>query len=331
MSSTTMKLFNKFSNNLIKDFIEHLENNNIEIPDEISNTFLIDKTSKRKGKLSPYTVFMKEFRSSYQKEHPTMSFQEVSQAIAKKWKEIKDNPENFQDYIDKANQHNIDIPKNNKIMCKATKGSDKQPCKAEAKNGEYCGRHKKLAHDRVDIQDIEVHSDSDYLSCQKNNCNRHANSGPFCSFHSKTGEKTCIKEKANGQLCGKIVKIGEYCGFHNPNKIKRKINKKTSEIDQESDAEIEQEVDIETEKEIITPIQEIVTSHTSSSSSEEIESDVDSEGEEIILYYDEDMNIYNNPPSKAFTSFISYVNDTLAYNNEGDEIGIIKDNKLIVF
>lgn len=295
-----MKLFNKFSKNLINDFVIHLQNNDINISNDILESFLIDKPSKRKGRLSPYTVFMKEFRSNYQKQHPNMSFQEVSQAIAEQWKLIKNNPDKFEEFSKKANHHNTEInQENHKKICKATKGSDKQLCKADAKYGDYCGRHKKLAFDHVDTEDIiQSNSDSDYLSCQKEDCSRHADSGPYCSFHSQQEQKTCIKEKPNGQKCGKPLKNkdDEFCGFHNPNRKKR-ISKKsqTSSNSEESDASIQ-------------------NSHTQTS-----------------MYYDEEHNVFNYKPNDESVRFIQYNNEPIAYNSDGDEIGIIKDNKINLF
>lgn len=293
MSSNTLKLFNKFSNSLIKDFISHLESNDIQVPDEISNSFLVDKPSKRKGKLSPYTVFMKEFRSNYQKENPEMSFEEVSQAIAHEWSKIKENPKKFQEYEEKAQQYNTELPTKSKKICKATKGSDKQPCKAEAKSGsDFCGRHKKLAFDFVDIDDdvssISGQSNAgDYLKCQKDNCSNSAESGPFCSSCSKKETKTCIQEKPNGQKCGKKATKGHYCGFHNPDKSSKKTRK---------------------------------NSETSSIAS----------FKEKIMYYDENYNIFNHQSNSEWVKFIIY-NDNIAYNSDGEEIGVLKNNKIELF
>lgn len=306
MSSNTLKLFNKFSNSLIKDFISHLESNDIQIPEEISTSFLVDKPSKRKGKLSPYTVFMKEFRSNYQKENPDMSFEEVSQAIAQEWSKIKENPEKFQEYEEKAQKYNTELPNKSKKICKATKGSDKQPCKAEAKSGsDFCGRHKKLAFDQVDIDDdvssINSQSNSrDYLKCQKDDCSNTAESGPFCSSCSKkeTKTKNCIQEKPNGQICGKKATKGNYCGFHNPDKpkkTKKKSKKSSSEDDTSS----------------------IASTHEPSI-------------KETIMYYDENHNIFKSQPDNDCTRFVIY-NDDIAYNSDGDEIGIIKNNKIELF
>ena len=306
MSSTTMKLFNKFSNNLIKDFITHLESNDIQIPDDIIQSFLFEKPSKRKGRLSPYTIFMKEFRSKYQQDHPEMTFTEISQAMANKWTTIKSDEKKFQEYVTKAAQYNTDIPNNSKKICKATKGSDKQPCQAEAKDGDYCGRHKKLTFDHVDTMEniITSDSDSDYLSCQNDNCTRHAESGPFCSFHSKVEKKTCIKEKANGQTCGKVVKKGDFCGFHNPNKPKK--TKKNVEFPIEGAL---------SQKKTVQIVNEALNIDT----------------EKSIRYHDNDYNIYNEPPSVAHKTFIVYNDDPLAYNENGDEIGVIKNNQLQLF
>ncbi len=292
-SNNTMKLFNKFSNSLIKDFIDYLESNDISIPNDIQNSFLIDKPSKRKGKLSPYTVFMKEFRSNYQKENPEMSFQEVSQAIAQEWQRIKENPEKVKQYEEKAEKYNSEITSSkNKKICKATKGSDKQPCKAEAKNGDYCGRHKKLAFDQVDIDDeIISNISNDSISCQFENCSNNAEGGPFCSQH----KKKCIKEKQNGQICGKKATKGEFCGFHDPAKSKVKSPSISSVSDEQSDIEV----------------------------------DIESNHEEKIMYYDTDFNIFKKQKDNC-TKFIIY-NDDIAYNDEGDEIGIIKNNKIELF
>ena len=331
-STNTIKLFNKFSNNLIKDFIGHLESNDIQIPDEILQTFLVDKPSKRKGRLSPYTVFMKEYRSTYQKENPQMSFREVSQAIAVQWKVIKETPQKFKEYEDKANQYNSEIPNKTKKLCKATKGSDKQPCRAEAKNGDYCGRHKKLAFDQVDMEEI-IHSDSDYLSCQTDNCSRHADSGPFCSFHSKPDKKTCIKEKANGQTCGKPVKKGDFCGFHNPDKVKK--NRKTKKDNREQPTgdgalPMDEVVDIIQESLSIAEVAEQVSEISSGQSTE---SSDDDSIQQQTMYYDEEMNVHtsNDPSNDKLTKFIIYNNDPMGYDDNGEEIGIVKDNKMNLF
>ncbi len=310
-SNTTMKSFHKFLTNIINDYTEHLQSNGIDIPDEIRQSFLVEKPSKRKGKLSPYTVFMKEFRSNYQKQHPEMSFQEVSQAIAEKWAEIKENPEEFKQYEEKAKQYNSDAPLKHKKLCQAKKGSDGQSCGAEAKaDSNFCGRHKKLAFDQVNTNDciIESDSDSDYLSCQKANCTRHAESGPFCSFHSQETKPTCIKEKANGQLCGKPIKNNtEYCGFHNPTKTTKNSKDKKNRVVETQNINQEQESDIESNE---------------SSSIHEQE-----------MFYDSDMNISSQPGSdgKLWTSFKIYNNDPIAYNNKGEEIGVIKENKINLF
>ncbi len=294
MSSNTLKFFNKFSNSLIKDFISHLESNDIQIPEEISTSFLVDKPSKRKGKLSPYTVFMKEFRSNYQKENPEMTFEEVSQAIAQEWSKIKENPKKFEEYEQKAEKYNKELPTKSKKICKATKGSDKQPCKAEAKNGsDFCGRHKKLAFDQVDIEDnisimSEQSSAHDYLKCQKDNCSNSAESGPFCTSCAKEQIQTCIQEKPNGQICGKKATKGNYCGFHNPDKTKK--DKKKSKKESSDDE---------------TSIQE------------------------TILFYDQEQNIINKPLKDSTRIFI--YNDDIAYNSDGEEIGVIKNNRIELF
>lgn len=322
MSSTTLKLFNKFSNNLIKDFIGHLESNDIHIPDEISQSFLIEKPSKRKGKLSPYTIFMKEYRSNFQKEHPNMSFQEVSQAVAEEWRKIRSDPSKLEEFTEKAQKFNNELPKNTKKLCKATKGSDKQPCKAEARlNSDFCGRHKKLEFDSVETEDIQQyeseHDNDDYLYCQYDGCSENANSGPFCNQHSHQ-EKTCIKEKPNGQICGKKATKDNYCGFHDPNKPKRKA--KNTNV---SDSETEHKG-----KKIKTKTN---SSSPSSSSSSSSSSNSSTFGEKS-MYYDENMNIHMNPPNGKYTKFIMYDNDgSIGYNSDGEEIGIVKDNKFVVF
>ncbi len=308
-SNTTLKLFNKFSSSVIKDFVHHLESNDIQIPNDIVDSFLVDKPSKRKGKLSPYTVFMKEFRSNYQKQHPELSFQDVSRAIAKEWSKIKENPQKLKEYEEKAQKHNHDMPHKQKKICKATKGSDKQPCQAEAKgNSDYCGRHKKLAFDQVDPNEDIIPSQTsseaeDYLSCQTDGCNKHAESGPFCSTCGKKEKKEtkkCIKEKPNGQTCDKKATKGDYCGFHNPNKPK-KSKKKPVEKPKESESEMS------------------------------VPSEEDNFGEQV-MYYDEKRNIYHhNIDGIELTKFITYDNDPMAYNSNGDEIGVIKENKIEMF
>lgn len=308
-SNTSLKFFNKLAHSLVNDYNAHLEANGIEIPDEVKNSFLVDKPSKRKGKLSPYTVFMKEVRSKFQKDHPDMSFDDVSKEIAKEWANLKANPEKFQEYQEKAKKYNDDIPNKTKKICEAKKGSDKQPCKAEAKYGKYCGRHKKLAFDQVDIDDEEVDSsDSDYLSCQRDGCDKAAESGPFCRACSKkeANNKTCVKEKQNGQVCGKKATKGEYCGFHDPNKKKSKTSKKKSE-------------------EPVMEHQQIQSDNESDYSNPEIE--------ETIMYYDENMNVYYHKIEDSdltLTKFLTY-GDNIAYNENSDEIGIIKENKISLF
>lgn len=298
-SNTTLKLFNKLANSLVNDYNAHLEANGIQVPDEIKNSFLVDKPSKRKGKLSPYTVFMKEVRSQFQKDHPEMSFDDVSKEIAKQWSITKENPEKLQEYQEKAKKYNDDIPNKSKKICEAKKGSDKQPCKAEAKYGKYCGRHKKLAFDQVDIDEEassvnDSSSEVDYLSCQRDGCDKAAESGPFCRICSKkeAKNKTCIKEKPNGQVCGKKATKGEYCGFHDPNKKK---------------------------KENVEPQPQSVSSNP--------------EIEETVMYYDENMNVYYNEIQSSdltLTKFLTY-GDNIAYNYNSDEIGVIKDNKISLF
>ncbi len=346
-SNTTLKLFNKFSNSLIKDFISHLESNDIEIPSEISNSFLMDKPSKRKGKLSPYTVFMKEFRSNYQKQHPELSFEEVSRAIAEEWTKIKENPQKLKEYGEKAEKYNHNIPLKQKKICKATKGSDNQPCQAEAKsNSDYCGRHKKLAFDHVDPEEdiisanITSDSEEDYLSCQTSGCDLPAESGPHCANCFKNNEKKCIKEKANGQICGKKATKGEYCGFHNPNKPKR--TKKTKKNVAAFQEEVAQEVsDFIAPQSPLTPTPELekesvisnpINSTSSSSSSSTNTSEDENNFGEKTMYYDESMNIYHhNVEGIKLMKFITYAEEPIAYNEEGDEIGVIKNNKLEMF
>ncbi len=294
-SSNTIKLYTKYANNLIKDFIEYLEDNQIYIPQDIQSSFLVDKPSKRKGKLTPYTMYMKEYRSNYQKTHPEMSFQEVSQAIALEWQRMKENPEKLKEYDEKAEKYNREIKtsnKKNKKICKATKGSDKTLCQAEAKFGDYCGRHKKLAVDQVLVDDdILSNISNDYISCQKQDCSQPAMNGPFCSEHKIQQQKqTCKKEKPNGQLCGKKATKGEYCGFHGINKNEFKIR---------DDTTMNSETDNETES------------------------------TEKIMYYDKNFNIYNSYRDNSI-KFLIY-DDEIAYNEEGEEIGIIINNKIDIF
>jgi hypothetical protein len=297
---TISKTFNKFLTNLINDYNDHLLKNGIIISQEIQGSFFMEKPSKRKGKLSPYTVFMKEYRSKITKENPKLSFQDVSQILAEKWSQIKENPQKFQEYQERANNHNNDsINGKNKKMCEAKKGSDGKSCQVEAKQGSnFCGRHKKLAFDHVSSgEEIGViDSDSDYLSCQHANCNNSAESGRFCKIHNIKNEKICIQEKYNGQICGKIVKNDtNYCGFHNPNKTPKKI------------------------------IQEFLDETTS-----DIESN--DSNNEVIMYYDSDMNVLSYPSNERESiSFKIYNNEPIAYNSSGEEIGVLKDNKIQLF
>lgn len=293
---TISKTFNKFLTNLINDYNDHLLKNGIIISQEIQDSFFMEKPSKRKGKLSPYTVFMKEYRSKIAKENPKMSFQDVSQILAEKWTKIKENPQKFREYQERANNHNNDnINGKNKKICEAKKGSDGKSCQAEAKQGSnFCGRHKKLAFDHVSSgEEIGViDSDSDYLSCQHANCNNSADSGRFCKIHHIKNQKTCIQEKYNGQICGKIVKNDtEYCGFHNPNKNKT-INSEENDTDS-------------------------IESHSI---------------HEITMYYDSDMNVLSYPSSQRESiSFKIYNNEPIAYNSSGEEIGVIKGQKIQLF
>jgi hypothetical protein len=325
-SNTSLKIFNKLANSLVNDYNAHLEANGIQVPDEIKNSFLVDKPSKRKGKLSPYTVFMKEVRSQFQKDHSEMSFDDVSKEIAKQWSIIKENPEKLQEYQEKAKKYNDDIPNKTKNICEAKKGSDKQPCKAEAKYGKYCGRHKKLAFDQVDVDEEassanDSSSEVDYLSCKRDGCDKAAESGPFCRTCSKkeAKNKTCIKEKPNGQACGKKATKGEYCGFHDPNKKKKEKKIKTTSSKNEkqpekivSETQIMEESDGEISQQSIYSNPEI---------------------EETVMYYDECMNVYYHEIEDSdliLTKFLTY-GDNIAYNDTSDEIGVIKDNKISLF
>lgn len=309
-SATTMKHFNKCANSLIDDYNNHLESNGIIVSDEIKHSFLIEKPSKRKGKLSPYSVFMKENRSNFQKEHPELSFQEVSQILAQEWAKIKENPEKCQEYEEKAKKYNQDMPNKQKKICQAKKGSDKQPCQAEARYGDYCGRHKKLAFDQVDAdqesQDSDNEEQIDYLTCQRNDCTQPANSGPFCKDCSKKEKKTkkeikkCSHEKPNGQECGKKATKGDFCGFHDPNKKKRTKKRQRAQSEESSQSSSEA---------------------SSLSSPPTIE--------KTVMYYDEHMKIHKTPLENR-VKFIIY-DDNIAYNDEGDEIGIIKNGTLELF